>query len=380
MFNSPMRQAVGPLLVLALALLLPGCARKDPARSDQLVPAAASVPTRSDGLKVAFVYVGPVGEGGWTYAHDQARKMIEAELGDRIETTFVENVPEGPPAERVFRDLARQGNRLIFGTTYGYMDAMLKVAWEFPAVKFEHATGDKTAANLATYEARTYEGAYLAGIIAGKMTLTDRLGFVASIPIPEVIRNINAYTLGAQSVNPKISTEVIWVNQWIDPARERAAALTLIAHGADVLIQNTDSNAVLKAAQEKGVMAFGWDSDMAQYGPGAHLGSAAINWAPYYKKRVEDVLDGKWKSGSAWWGVKENAIRIASPSPKIPHDILLFLGEKTRDMKSGRLKPFQGPIVDQSGAERLSAGAALDDRALKSMHFYVKGVLGSIPK
>lgn len=260
------------------------------------------------------------------------------------------------------------------------MESMLKVAQEFPDVKFEHATGDKTAPNMSTYEVRTYEGAYLAGIIAGKMTKTDKLGFVASIPIPEVFRNINAFTLGALSVNPKISTEVVWINQWEDPVKERAGALKLIGQGVDVLIQNTDSNAVLKTALEKNVMAFGWSSDMAQYGGRAHLASAANNWEPYYKKRVMDVLAGQWKPGKVWWGLRENAITIASPSPEMPYDILLFIGEKTVDMKTGKLKPFQGPIVDQAGVEIVSAASALDDNALKGMHFYVKGVVGDMPK
>lgn len=367
-------------LLLALALFavvtLFGCDRNDVATPVQ----AAVTKTGGDPMKIGFVYVGPVGDGGWTFAHDQARKMLEAEFGDKIKTTFVESVPEGPGAEQAIRKLAQDGNQLIFGTTFGYMEPMLKVAQEFPAVKFEHATGYKTAANMAAYEARTYEGAYLAGIIAGKMSKTDKLGFVASVPIPEVIRNINAFTLGAQTVNPKISTSVAWVHQWFDPARERTAALTLIAQGADVLIQNTDSPAVLQTAQEKGVMAFGWDSDMTKYGPKAHLGSAAIDWGPYYKKVVADALAGAWKPGTAWWGVKENSIRISSPNPGLSHEVILLLGEKIIAMKAGKLKPFQGPLQDQDGVEVVPAGSALDDKGLKAMNFYVQGVNGTIPQ
>ena len=331
-------------------------------------------------LKVAFVYVAPVGEAGWTYAHDLARQVLQLQFGDEIVTSFVENVPEGPESEKVFRDLASKGNKLIFGTTFGYMESMLKVAKDFPNVKFEHATGFKTTENLATYEVRTYEGAYLAGILAGKMTLTEKLGFVASVPIPEVIRNINAFTLGAQSVNRNVTTNVVWVNKWFDPVKEREAALNLIGQGIDVIIQNTDSNAVIQTAQEKGVMAFGWDSDMTRFGSKAHLGSVAIDWAPYYKSRIEDVLAGRWKTGSVWLGVKKGAIKIASPNPKLPHDLILFLGEKSIGMRLGELKAFQGPFKDQSGNEIVAEGASLDDKALKSMNFYVKGVQGSIPK
>lgn len=330
-------------------------------------------------LKLAFVYIGPVGNGGWTYAHDQARKSVEAELGDRVKTTFVENVPEGEAAEKTFRELARDGNRVIFGTTVGYLDAMLKVAKDYPDVRFEHATGDKTAANLSTYEARTYEGAYLAGLLAGNASKTGKLGFVASVPIPEVFRNINAFTLGAQAVNPAATTQVAWVQAWFNPAKERESALALIRQGADVLIQNSDSPEVLKAAQEKGVMAFGWDSDMTRYGPKAHLGSAVIDWAPYYKSVVQAVSDGSWKSGMSWLGARQNVIRIASPNPTLPHDVLLFLGEKTHALKSGNLHPFTGPVTDRDGREVVAAGTRLDDAGLRRMRYFVRGVKGEIP-
>ena len=331
-------------------------------------------------MKVAFVYTGPISDGGWTYAHDLARRTVEAELGERIETSFVENVPEGAEAEKIFRNLAKQGNRVIFGTSFGYMEPMLKVAAEFPDVKFEHATGHKTAANMSVYEARTYEGAYLAGVVAAKVSKSGKLGFVASVPIPEVIRNINAFTLGAQSVNPAATTRVAWIHRWFDTVKEREAALELIRQGADVLIQNTDSPAVLKAAQEKGVRAFGWDSDMTRYGPRAHLGSAVIDWSPYYKKSVLAVLGGTWKPGAVWWGAKQNMVRIASPSPDLPHDVLLFLGEKTHALKTGKLNAFQGPIKDRDGVEIAPAGTVLDDVRLKSMMFFVKGVLGEMPQ
>ncbi len=256
-----------------------GCGKKEsrrrppPPTAAAPAPASAPAPAKPEPLKIAFAYIGPVGDGGWTFAHDNGRKAMEKEFGDKVVTSFVENVPESADAERVIRDMASQGNKLIFGTTFGYMEPMMKVAADHKDVKFEHATGYKTAENLRTYDSRTYEGAYMAGVIAGAMTKTNTLGVVGSVPIPEVIRNINSFTLGAQSVNPKIKTKVVWVNKWFDPPKETEAATSLINGGADVLMQNTDSPAVLKTAQDKGKRAFGWDSDMTAYGPKAHLGS-----------------------------------------------------------------------------------------------------------
>jgi simple sugar transport system substrate-binding protein len=380
MFDYLKGRAALPFVALIAVSSLVACNRNDQAKPAAAAPAASASQAQADApLKVGFVYIGHVGDGGWTYAHDRARKAVEAELGNKIKTTVIENVPEAAEAENAFRDLAKQGNQLIFGTTFGYMEPMLKVAKEFPDVKFEHATGYKTADNMGAYEARTYEGAYLAGIIAGKMTKTNQLGFVASIPIPEVIRNINAYTLGAQSVNPKAVTRIVWVNKWFDEDKERSGALALIANGADVLIQNTDSPAVLKTAQEKGVMAFGWDSDMTTYGPKAHLGSAAIDWAPYYKKVMLDVLDHTWKPGQTWGGVRQGMIKIASPAPTLPQDVILLLGERTNEMRAGKLKPFQGPLFRQDGSEIIAAGKSVDDKDLKEMNYYVKGVEGVMP-
>jgi simple sugar transport system substrate-binding protein len=257
---------------------------------------------------------------------------------------------------------------------------MLKVAKSYPNVKFEHATGYKTAANMSIYDSRTYEGAYLAGVVAGKMTKSNKLGVVASIPIPEVIRNINAFTLGAQSVNPKISTRTVWINKWFDPGKEREGALALIGQGVDVLIQNTDSPAPLQAAEEKGVMGFGWDSDMSKFGPKAHLGSATINWGPYYTKVVGDVLAGNWKTSETWWGVKDGAIAMASLNSSLPDEVKKVLEERVTGLKEGKLHPFQGPIQDQSGKEVVPAGKTMEDKDLKLLNFYVKGVEGSIPK
>src|SRR5512138_4007892 len=306
----------GGLAAALAAVALVGCGKKEEAAPQAAAPAsaAASEPAKPAPLKIAFAYVGPVGDGGWTFAHDNGRKAIEKEFGDKIETSIVEKVPEAADAERVFRDMIGQGNKLIFGTTFGYMEPMLKVATDAKDVKFEHATGYKSAENMRTYDSRTYEGAYLAGVVAGGMTKTNTLGVVGSIPIPEVIRNINSFTMGAQSVNPKIKTKVVWVNEWYAPPKETEAATALINGGADVLMQNTDSPAVLKTAQEKGKRAFGWDSDMTAYGPKAHLGSAVINWGPYYVSTVREVLEGKWKTSPTkiWWGVKEGAIDFVS--------------------------------------------------------------------
>jgi basic membrane protein A and related proteins len=329
---------------------------------------------------VAFAYVGPVGDGGWTFAHDNGRKAVEKEFGDKVVTSFVEKVPESADAERVFRDMVGQGNKLIFGTTFGYMEPMLKVAADSKDVKFEHATGYKQAENMRTYDSRTYEGAYMAGVIAGKMTKSNTLGVVGSIPIPEVIRNINSFTLGAQSVNPKIKTKVVWVNEWFNPPKETEAATALINGGADVLMQNTDSSAVLQTAEKMGKRAFGWDSDMTAYGPKAHLGSAIINWGPYYVKAVGDALGGKWSGGTAaWWGVKEGAIDMVSLAADVPDDTKKKIDEIKAGLKDGSFTIWKGPIVGQDGKEVLPKDAVADDKFLGGISFYVKGVEGKIP-
>ena len=361
---------VATIGALSAAVLI-GCGKKEEA-----APAAAAAPAP---LKIAFAYVGPVGDGGWTFAHDNGRKALEAEFGNKIVTSFVENVPESADAERVIRDLASQGNQLIFGTTFGYMEPMLKVATDFPNTKFEHATGYKTAANLRTYDSRTYEGAYMAGVIAGTMTKTNTLGFVASIPIPEVIRNINSFTMGAQSVNPKIKTKVVWVNGWFDPPKETEAATSLINAGADVLFQNTDSSAVLQTAEKMGKRAFGWDSDMTAYGPKAHLGSAIINWAPYYTKAVKEALDGTWATGGVWWGVKEGAIDMVSVASDVPADTKAKVDTIKAGLKDGSFHPWTGPIVGQDGKQVLAKGVVADDAFMGGIKFYVKGVEGKVP-
>lgn len=368
--------ALAATAVLALA----GCGKKEAEQPAGSAPASAPAAAASEPLKVAFVYIGPVGDAGWTYAHDAGRKAVEAKFGDKVKTTFVENVPESAAdAERVFRDLASQGNKLIFGTTFGYQESMLKVAKEFPDVKFEHATGFKTADNLAQYDVRTYEGAYLAGVVAGKMSKSGKMGVVASVPIPEVIRNIDSFALGARSVNPNATVKVVWVNKWFDPGKEREAATTLIGQGVDMLMQNTDSAAVVQTAQEKGVYAFGWDSDMTRFGEKAHLAASVITWGVYYNKIVEDVLNKQWKNGTTWWGLKEGMIDLKSFNAVVPADVRALVEERKKGVIDGTAPIWKGPIKDNAGKEQLAKDQVADDKFLHGIKFYVEGVEGNVP-
>ncbi|MCX2860895.1 BMP family ABC transporter substrate-binding protein [Paucibacter sp. PLA-PC-4] len=369
---------------LAATAALVGCGKKEEAAAPAAAsePASATAAPKPEPLKIAFAYVGPVGDGGWTFAHDNGRKAVEAEFGDKIVTSYVEKVPESADAERVFRDMVTQGNKLIFGTTFGYMEPMMKVAPDAKDVKFEHATGYKQAENMRTYDSRTYEGAYMAGVIAGKMTKSNTLGVVGSIPIPEVIRNINSFTLGAQSTNPKIKVKVVWVNEWFNPPKETEAAQSLINGGADVLMQNTDSSAVLQTAEKNGKFAFGWDSDMTAYGPKAHLGSAIINWAPYYIASVREALDGKWTAGPgkhAWWGVKEGAIDMVSINEVVPAEVKAQIDTIRAGLKDGSFSIWKGPITGQDGKPVLKDGEVADDKFLSGVNFYIQGVEGKVP-
>jgi len=375
--NLSKRSMLALVAASALAATLAACGKKEePAPA----PAAAASAPKAEPFKAAWVYVGPVGDAGWTFAHDLGRKAVEAEFGDKVQTTFVEKVPEGADAERVIRDLAQQGNKIIFATSFGYMEPMLKVAKDFPDVKFEHATGYKTADNMNVYDARFYQDTYLAGVIAGKMTKTNTLGFVGSFPIPEVLRNINAFTLGAQSVNPKIKTKVVWVNTWFDPPKESEAAQTLINGGADVLLQNTDSTAVLQTADKAGKFAFGWDSDMSAFAEKAHLGSAIADWSNYYKKSVKSVMDGSWKGNTVTrWGVAEGQNDLIKIPDVVPAEVKAKVDEIKASMKAGTFEVFTGPILDNTGKERLAKGTAADDDFRGKIDFYVKGVEGKVP-
>lgn len=334
----------------------------------------------ADPLKVAFVYVGPVGDAGWTYAHEQGRLAVEQRFGDAVKTTYVESVPEGADAERVIRQLAADGNQLIFTTSFGYMQPTLKVAKMFPKVKFEHATGFRTAKNVGVYENRFYEGAYLLGVLAGSMTKSNTLGYVGSFPIPEVVRNINAFTLGAQSVNPDIKVKVIWVNTWYDPGKERQAAETLVGQGADVLCQNTDSPATLQVAQEKGIYAFGWDSDMSHFAPKAHLSANINHWAPYYIDTVQSALDGSWAAKDTKLGLADGTIVMGELNEAVPDAVKAEFEAKKAAIIDGSLHPFQGPLKDQSGTVRIAAGEVMPLEQLMSLNWYVAGVEGSLPK
>ncbi|MFZ2649535.1 MAG: BMP family ABC transporter substrate-binding protein [Burkholderiaceae bacterium] len=369
------------LVSLAAVAALVGCGKKEePAKPAATAAAPASAPApKAEPFKAAWVYVGPVGDAGWTYAHDVGRKAVEAEFGDKVQTTFVEKVPEGADAERVIRDLATQGNKIIFATSFGFMEQMLKVAAEFPDVKFEHATGYKTSTNMRIYDAKFYEDAYLAGVVAGSMTKTNTLGFVASFPIPEVLRNINAFTLGAQSVNPKVKTKVVWISSWFDPPKESEAAQSMINAGADVLLQNTDSSAVLQTAEKNGKFAFGWDSDMSAVAPKAHLASCVVIWDGYYKQAVKEAMDGSWKTQRTVWGVKEGQNALVKVADFVPEAAKKKVDEVKEGMKAGSFEVFTGPIHGADGKEHLAKGVAADQAWKDKVDFYVKGVEGKVP-
>ncbi|AOV02333.1 MULTISPECIES: BMP family ABC transporter substrate-binding protein [Delftia] len=357
---------------------LTACGKKEEAAA----PAPAAAPAAqapAEKLKIGFMYVSPIGDGGWTFQHELGRKAIQEKFGDKVETSFVESVPESADAERVMRDMAGQGNKLIFATSFGYQEFVQKVAADLKDVKFEHATGYKNADNVATYDTKTFEGAYLAGIVAGGMTKTKTIGVVASVPIPEVVRNINSFVLGAQSVDPSIKAKVVWVNEWFAPPKESEAATSLINGGVDVLYQNTNSPAVLKTAEERGARAFGKDGDMSAFAPKAHLGSAVIDWTPYYSKVTQDTLDGKWQGGSFWWGVKEGAIDLVKIADDVPQDIKDKVAKARDGLKDGSFAVWTGPIKDNAGKEVLTAGQVGDLGFMTSINFFVNGVEGKVP-
>ncbi len=328
--------------------------------------------------KVGFVYVGPIGDHGWSYQHDQSRLAVEKELG--VKTTFVESVPEGADAERVIRQLATAGNDVIFTTSFGYMNPTLKVAKKFPKVKFEHATGYKRSKNLSTYSARFYEGRAVLGTIAGKMTKSNIIGYIGSFPIPEVIRGINAMTLAASKVNQDVQVKVIWVNTWFDPGKEGDAAKALIDQGADIITQHTDSPAPLQVAEKRGVYAFGQASDMKAFAPTKQLTSIIDNWDAYYIARVKAAMDGSWESGDTWGGIKSGMVEMAPYGDAVPEDVRKLADSVKDSIVDGSFKPFQGPIKNQKGELVVKEGAELDDGILAKLNWYVEGVEGSIPK
>ncbi len=333
-----------------------------------------------DVTRVGFIYVGPIGDHGWTYRHDVARRAIEAEFGDAVETTYVESVAEGADAERVIRNLAQRGNDLIFTTSFGFMNPTAKVASQFPDVKFEHATGYKQADNLATYSARFYEGRAVIGTIAGHMTKSGIIGYIASFPIPEVVRGINAFTIAMRKVNPDAEVKVVWVNSWYDPGKEGDAAKALIDQGADILAQHTDSPAPLQVAEQRGVYAFGQASDMKAFAPKAQLTAIVDDWDPYYIERTRAVMEGTWKSHDVWYGLKEGMVQMAPYGDAVPQEVRDAADAVKNAIIDGSLHPFQGPIRNQAGEVVVAEGEVVSDKDLLGMNWYVEGVQGELPQ
>ncbi len=356
-----MKKVVGSIIV-SLALII-----------------AAGTASAADKLKVGFIYVGPIGDHGWSYQHDQGRLALEKALGDKIETVFVEKVSEGPDAERAITRLARQNAGLIFTTSFGFMNPTLKVAKKFPKVKFEHATGFKQAKNVSSYNARFYEGRYINGQIAAKMSKSGVAGYIASFPIPEVVMGINAFILGAQTINPDFKLKVVWVNSWFDPGKEADAAKVLVGQGADILTQHTDSTAPLQIADEKSVLAFGQASDMIKFAPKAQLTAIINNWAPYYIERTKAVLESTWQSVDTWKGLAAGTVKMAAYT-NMPADVAAMARDTQAKITSGALHPFKGPIYKQDGTLAVPVGKHLDDGTLLSMNWYVKGIDGQLPK
>ena len=350
------------LLLLALMLALPQLATAEEKK-----------------IKTGFIYVGPVGDAGWTYAHDEGRKAMET-LPFVEPSTYIESVPEGAESARVITGLVRKGHNLIFTTSFGYMDATLDVARRNKDVVFMHCSGYKSAENVGNYFGRMYEPRYLSGIVAGKMTKANVIGYVAAFPIPEVIRGINAFTLGVQSVNPKAEVRVVWTQTWFDPGIERDAADSLLDVGADVLAMHQDAPATLQAAEARNAFVIGYNSDMRDFAPNAFLTAPVWNWGPLYSKIAQEVKDGTWKSESIWWGMKEELVQLAPISDRVPADVKTLVEEKAAAIKAGTLHPFDGPVTDQDGTVQVAAGSTADDGHLLGMSYFVKGVQGTIPK
>ncbi|MEO8057879.1 MAG: BMP family ABC transporter substrate-binding protein [Burkholderiales bacterium] len=375
MFKNLARASVPSLILRLLAAMLAICS---PTLRAQTTAALPKTP-----LKVAFVYVSPIGDAGWTYQHEQGRLLMQKALGDMVASTAVEGVAEGADSERVMRDLAAQGYRLIFATSFGYLEPALRVAAEFPNVKFEHAGGYKTTANLNTYNARYYEARYLAGLLAGKRSKSGVAGYVAGFPVPEVVQGINAFTLGMREANPKAEVRVLWLNTWFDPAREREAAQTLINQGADVLTNHSGSAAVLQTAQahfkDKGVRAIAYQSDMRKYAPDAQLAAITQHWGGYYTQVASAALEGRWKAQPVWGGMKEGLVQLNAFATDVPAPVQALIEARRKAIVDGSFKPFAAPLTDNEGRLRLAQGA-LDDASIASMNWFVRGVVGAVPK
>lgn len=364
------RRPRAALLAASLAACALGASLGGPAR------AAGNAP-----LDVSIVYLGNPGDAGWTHAHDLGIGEAEKRLGSQIKVTRIEDVPENADAARVFRDRAAKGDRIVIGTSFGYMDAMMKVARDYPDTVFLHCSGYKSAPNLGNFNGKVYESAYLAGVVAGYVSKSHTLGFVGSVPIPEVVRNIDAFALGARSVAPQTTVKVVWINSWFDPGKERQAAETLVGLGADVLLQNTDSTATMAVAEQHKIHAFGWDSDMSHWGPHAHLGSVAYDWGIYYSKVIDEVKRGTWTNKPVYWGVKEGITDLVNVNTaQVPANAQRALAEKRAALVAGRLDPFAGPLKDQSGKLRVAAGSTLSADDTNRIDWFVDGVQGSIVK
>lgn len=360
------RQLLTHALASAGVVTLPGLSR-------------AAAPASAAPLKIGFVYPGPVADVGWSCQHDLGRKMLVQTLGKQVETVFVESVPEGPNSERVIRQLAMDGCGMVVTTSFGFMDPTIRVAKDFPNVAFEHCSGYKTAPNVGTYQTRFYEGAYLLGVMAGRMTKSNILGYVAPFPIPEVIRNLNAFVLGARSVNPKVTCKVVWIQSWYDPSREREAGTTLMHQGADTFYQNTSSPALVQMAESNGLFAFGQDSDMGRYGPQAHLSANTLNWGVYYVHKARQKLAGQWKAEATIWGMKEDIVKLAPLNKRLPAAVVAEVQAKQAAMKAGTFHPFTGPIYDQAGKLQLADGVLMSEQDLWVLKWYVAGIEGKQP-
>jgi len=368
------KRIISFVFMLVFVVALVGCGGEKPkAQEDKKEPAA------KEKLKVAFIYVGPVGDGGWSYAHDQGRKYLEQQMPD-VETSYIESVPEGADSERVLTELVEKGNKIIFATSFGYMDSVIKVAQKYPDVKFLHCSGYKTAENVGTYFGRMYQARYLTGIIAGKTTKSNTIGYVAAFPIPEVIRGINAFTLGVRSVNPNAKVKVVWTNTWYDPAAEKEAAKSLLEAGADVITQHQDTPGPQQAAEEKGKFSIGYNSDMSKMAPKAVMTSAVWNWGPYYVETVKAIKEGTWKSSQYWGPMSDKIVDLAPYGPMVPEDVKKLVEAKKQEILEGKFDVFTGPIKDQTGKERVAAGQKMTDAEMLSFDWFVEGVDGTIPK
>ena len=356
--------------------------RRSLLRTSLALPATALLPRlglAAEPFKVGFVYVAPIGDAGWTFQHELGRRALVAAEGDAVKADYIENVPEeGADAERVIRKLATDGHKLIFTTSFGFMEPTLKVAKMFPKVKFAHCTGYKRAANVSTYSARFYEGRYLTGLIAGRMTKSNVIGYVAAFPIPEVVQGINAVTLAARSVNPSVTVKVVFVSSWFDPGKERAAADTLISQGADVVMHHTDSSAIVQGAEEKGVWSFGYDSDMLKYGPKTNLTSVTMQWGDYYIAQTKEAIAGTWKSSDVWGGLKSGMVALGPFGPAVTDPVKAEVAAAKAKIEAGTLAPFTGPVKDQNGAEKIAAGKSLSDGDILGMNWFVEGVQGKL--